>query len=221
MCPSKIQSNVNALVQRLSSWLKLLKFIALCLQCQRRFITRRQKSTHDGFDGGSHVASLKPLTCSELNDAEREVIMFDQSCAFAEERRAIQKGWLCDEVKHACKIGPALGERSSLCRWTSKQSTSAWWLEAPDNYCWRFSSCLASNPALSPEEWSLWQRIFPVPLESNIPILPCEGYLHQGAVEQKMVDLPRPWVTPDQPPFIWVGIDYFGHLLCSSEEKHG
>ena len=36
-------------------------------------------STHDGFDGGSHVASLEPLTCSEINDAEREVIMFDQS----------------------------------------------------------------------------------------------------------------------------------------------
>ena len=77
--PSKIQSNVIALVQRFSSWLKLLKFIALCLRCQRRFITRRRMSTHDGFDGGSHVVSLEPLTCSEINDAEREVIMFDQS----------------------------------------------------------------------------------------------------------------------------------------------
>ena len=32
----------------------------------------------------------------------------------------------------------------------------------------------------------------------------------QGAVgEQTMTDLPRPRVTPDQPPFTCVGIDYF------------
>ena len=90
--PSEVQSNVISLVQRFSSWLKLLKFIAVFLQCQRRFITRKQKSEPDGFDRSSHAASLEPLTCSEINDAEIEVIKFDQSRAFAEERRAIEKG---------------------------------------------------------------------------------------------------------------------------------
>ena len=66
--PSEVQSNVISLVQRFSSWLKLLKFIAVCLRCQRRFITRKRKSKQDGFDRSSQAASLEPLTCSEIND---------------------------------------------------------------------------------------------------------------------------------------------------------
>ena len=89
MRPREIQSNVMSLVQRFSSWLKLLKFIAVCLRCQRRFITRKGKSTQDNFDRSSQLSSL---SCSEINDAEREVIMFAQSRTFAEERRAIGKG---------------------------------------------------------------------------------------------------------------------------------
>ena len=106
--PSKIQSNVISLVQRFSSWLKLLKFIALCLRCQRRFITRRRKSMQDGLDGSSQIASLEPLTCSEISDAEREVIMFDQSCAFAEERKAIEKGNCVKKSSVLAKLDPIL-----------------------------------------------------------------------------------------------------------------
>ena len=109
MHPSKIQSNVISLVQRFSSWLKLLKFIALCLRCQRRFITRRGKSTQDGFDGSSQIASLEPLTCSEINDEEREVIMFD----LCRREKSHRERGLCEEVNSARKIGPDLGERSS------------------------------------------------------------------------------------------------------------
>ena len=47
--PREIQSNVISLVQRFSSWLKLLKFIEVCLRCQRRFITRKRKSVQDNF----------------------------------------------------------------------------------------------------------------------------------------------------------------------------
>ena len=36
---------------------------------------------------------------------------------------------------------------------------------------------------------------------------------HGPAGEQKMADLPRPRVTPDQPPFTCVGIDYFGPFV--------
>ena len=36
---------------------------------------------------------------------------------------------------------------------------------------------------------------------------------HGPAGEQKMADLPRPRVTPDQPPFTCIGIDYFGPFL--------
>ena len=115
---SEIQSNVISLVQRFSSWLKLLKLIAVCLRCQVRFIARKRKSKQDGFDRSSQTASLEPLTCSEINDAEREVIMFDQRRAFAEERKATEKG---DCVKKSSVLAKLdLGGWSSSCRWKSK-----------------------------------------------------------------------------------------------------
>ena len=40
---------------------------------------------------------------------------------------------------------------------------------------------------------------------------------HGPVGEQKMDDFPRPRVTPDQPPFKCVGIDYLGPFSCSSK----
>ena len=48
--PSEIKSNVISIVHRFSTWLKLLNFIALCLRCQRIFITRKRRSTQDTFE---------------------------------------------------------------------------------------------------------------------------------------------------------------------------
>lgn len=106
--PSEVQSNVISLVQRFSSWLKLLKFIAVCLRCHRRFITRKRKSKQDDFDRSSHAASLEPLTRSKINDAESEVIKFDQSRAFAEERRAIEKGDCVKKSSVLANLDPIL-----------------------------------------------------------------------------------------------------------------
>ena len=99
---------VISLVKRFSSWLKLLKFIALCLRCQRRFITRRRKSTQGGFDKSSQIASLDSLTCSEISDAEREVIMFDNSRAFAGERRATEIGHCVNKLSVLAKLDSIL-----------------------------------------------------------------------------------------------------------------
>jgi len=48
------------------------------------------------------------LTCLEINDAEREVILFDQSRAFAEERRAIEKGNCVKKSRVLAKSDPIL-----------------------------------------------------------------------------------------------------------------
>ena len=42
---------------------------------------------------------------------------------------------------------------------------------------------------------------------------------HGPAGEQKMADLPRSRVTPDQPPFTCVGIDYFGPFLVRQKRS--
>ena len=177
----------------------------------------------------SQIASLEPLTCSEINDAEREVIMFDQSRAFAEERKAIEKGnCVKNWVKRACKIGPDFGERSSSCRWTSEESSSAWWFEAPDNYCQRFSSCPASDSELSPEEWSLWQRVCSLPLERTILAHPCQFYRAkctcillwlQTAPSRCWRAKDGRFATPSSDPFTCVGIDYFGPFLVRQKRS--
>ena len=48
--PSEIKFNVISMAHRFSSWFKLLNFIALCLRCQRIFITRKRRSTQDTFE---------------------------------------------------------------------------------------------------------------------------------------------------------------------------
>jgi len=65
----------------------------------------------DAFDRSSHIASLEPLTCSEINDPEREVIMFDQiEPCLRRREKSHRKRKYCEEVKRACKIGPDLGD---------------------------------------------------------------------------------------------------------------
>ena len=38
-----------SIIERFSSWLRLLKFIALCLRCQRRFLKRKGEARQDSY----------------------------------------------------------------------------------------------------------------------------------------------------------------------------
>ena len=214
------------MVQRFSSWLKLLKFIALCLRCQKRFITRKRKSTQDTFDGSSQIASLEPLTCSETNDAEREVIMFNQSRAFAEERRAIEKGNCVKKSSVLAKLDPILV--NGLLRVGGRLSRAPLHDDSKHQIIIAKDSPLArlliqhfhQKSGHSGREYvlSLLRERFWL-IRANLTVrsvlTSCFGCRRrQGAAgEQKMADLPRPRVTPDQPPFTCVGIDYFGPFL--------
>ena len=214
------------MVQRFSSWLKLLKFIALCLRCQKRFITRKRKSTQDTFDRSSQIASLEPLTCSEINDAEREVTMFDQSRAFAEEKRAIEKGNCVKKSSILAKLDPILvngllrvGGR--LSRAPLHDDSKHQIIIAKDSPLARLliqhfhqkSSHSGRGYVLSLLRERFW--LIRTNLTVRSVLASCFGYRRcQGAVgEQRMADLPRPRVIPDQPPFTCVGIDYFGPFL--------
>ena len=232
MRPREIQSNVMSLVQRFSSWLKLLKFIAVCLRCQRRFITRKRKSTQDNFDRSSQLSSLEPLSNSEINDAEREVIMFDQSRTFAEERRAIQKGDCVKKSSVLAKLDPILV--NGLLRVGGRLS------RAPLHHDMKHQIIIAKDSPLarlliqhfhqksghSGREYvlSLLRERFWL-IRANVTVRSvlssCFGCRRrQSAVgEQKMADLPRPRVTPDQPPFTCVGIDYFGPFFVRQKRS--
>ena len=215
--PNEVQSNIISLVQQFSSWLKLLKFIAVCLQCQRRFITRKRKSKQDGFDRSSQAASLEPFTCSEINDAEREVIMLDQSCVFAEERRVLKSSVLA-------KLDPILVNgllRVSGClsRAPLHDDSKHQIIIAKDSPVARLliqhfhqkSDHSGREYVLSLLKERFWLIRANVTVRSVLAsCFDCRW--RQGTVgEQKTADLPCPRVTPDQPPFTCVGkvINYY------------
>lgn len=86
----------------------MLKFIALCLRCQKRFASRKRKSKQDSLECSFQTTTLEPLTCQELNNAERELIKFDQNRAFAEEIEAIGKGSCVKKSSALTKLDPIL-----------------------------------------------------------------------------------------------------------------
>ena len=221
-----------SLVQRFSSWLKLLKFIAVCLRCQRRFITRKRKSTQDNFDRDSQLTSLEPLSCSEINDAEGEVIMFHQSCAFAEERRAIENGDCVKKSSVLAKLDPTLVEGllcvgGRLSRAPLHDDSKHQIIIAKDSPLARLliqhfhqksghSGREHVLPLLRERFWLICANVtVRSVLASCFGCRRCQGTIG----EQKMADLPCPQVAPDQTPFTSVGIDYFGPFFVRQKRS--
>ena len=99
---SKVYASVVCIVKRLSSWIKLLKFIALCLHCQIDF------EPGPNVRGNVGALSLEPMSCQDLDSAERELIMFDQRNAFPEEIETITKGGCVKKSSCLAKLSPVL-----------------------------------------------------------------------------------------------------------------
>ena len=87
--------------------MNLLKFIAMCLRCQRRFRLRKREPGPNGH-GNVGPLSLEPMSCQDLDFAERELIMFDQRNAFPEEIESIKKGGCVKKSSCLAKLSPVL-----------------------------------------------------------------------------------------------------------------
>ena len=100
-------SGFVATVQRLSSWFKLVKFIAICLRCQARFITRKRESEPEE-ECSVETPKVESVTHPELENAEREVIKFEQNLAFAEELETIREGNSVKKLSALARLDPIL-----------------------------------------------------------------------------------------------------------------
>ena len=65
---SKAYSSFFSIVQRFLSWFKLLKFIALCLCCQMRFVTRK-RATGENVVNSVEASKVEAVTNLELEKA--------------------------------------------------------------------------------------------------------------------------------------------------------
>jgi len=158
--------------------------------------------------------------------------MFDQSRAFAEERRAIEKGNTLKKSSLLAKLDPILV--NGLLRVGGRLS------RAPLHDDSKHQIIIAKNSPLSRlliqhfhqksghsgREYILSllrERFWLTRANSTVRSVLASCFdcgQRQGAVgEQKIADLPRPRVTPDQPPFTCVGIDYFSPFLVRQKRS--
>ena len=95
------------IVERFSSWFTLLKFITLCLRCQKRFVRRKREARQD-VQSITKEPTSDLITCSELENAEREIVKFNQNFAFPEELEAIKRGNSVKKSSAIAKLVPIL-----------------------------------------------------------------------------------------------------------------
>ena len=224
-------SSIVSIIQQFSSWFKLLKFIALCLRCQRRFVMRRKVSKENCLDTAD-ASGAKLVTNAELEEAGKEIIKFEQNLTFAEELEAV-KGDKCVKGSSAlARLDPILTDGllrvgGRLSRATLSDDSKHQIIIPKDSHLARLlvnhfhqkSGHSGRDNVLA----LLRERFWLIRANSTVRSVLSSCFdckRRQGPVgEQKMANLPRPRVTPDQPPFTCVGIDYFGPFLVRQKRS--
>ncbi|XP_073237647.1 uncharacterized protein [Porites lutea] len=228
---SEVYASVVRIVKRFSSWMNLLKFIAMCLRCQRRFRLRKREPGPNGHRNVGPL-SLEPMSCQDLDFAERELIMFDQRNAFHEEIETIKKGGCVKKSSCLAKLSPVL--IGGVLRFGGQLSRAP----LPDES--RHQIIISKDSPLgvllirffheksghSGREYVLAllrERFWLIRANTTARSVLSSCFQckrrHGPAGEQKMADLPCSRVTPDQPPFTCVGIDYFGPFLVRQKRS--
>ena len=213
-------TSFSFIVERFSSWYKLLKFIALCLRCQRRFVEKRNSRQQ------AHSFPKELLMLPDLERAEREIIKFNQRIAFAEEIDALQNGRSVKKSSVLVKLDPILAQ--GLLRVGGRLGRAALPEDSKHQIIIPRNSHLArlivhhfhEKSAHSGREYVLSllrERFWLIRANSVVRSVLSSCFAckrrHAPPGVQKMADLPIPRITPDKPPFTCVGIDYFGPFL--------
>lgn len=224
-------SSIVSIIQRFSSWFKLLKFIALCLRCQRRFVMRRKVSKENCLDTAD-ASGAKLVTNAELEEAGKEIIKFEQNLTFAEELEAVKGGKCVKGSSALARLDPILTDGllrvgGRLSRATLSDDSKHQIIIPRDSHLARLLvNHFHQKSGHSGREYVLAllrERFWLIRANSTVRSVLSSCFdckRRQGPVgEQKMANLPRPRVTPDQPPFTCVGIDYFGPFLVRQKRS--
>ena len=224
-------SSIVSIIQQFSSWFKLLKFIALCLRCQRRFVMRRKVSKENCLDTAD-ASGAKLVTNAELEEAGKEIIKFEQNLTFAEELEAVKGGKCVKGSSALARLDPILTDGllrvgGRLSRATLSDDSKHQIIIPRDSHLARLLvNHFHQKSGHSGREYVLAllrERFWLIRANSTVRSVLSSCFdckRRQGPVgEQKMANLPRPRVTPDQPPFTCVGIDYFGPFLVRQKRS--
>ena len=216
---------LEAIFRRFSLFLRLKKFIALCVKLQRKFIERKRN-----LDVKAKESSL--ISLDELRYAEHEILRHVQNQFFLKEITDLTNNAKVKKSSHILKMDPVLSDgllrvggrlRKSSIPHDSKhqiivpKETSIAKLIVQEAH--QTSGHSGREYVLSIVRQKFW-IVHANALVRRVLAACFECRRRQSKPNtQKMADLPAARITPDQPPFTNTGIDYFGPFMVKQKRS--
>ena len=232
------QSNhINGAMEKFSSWTRLKRVMAWLLRYKQNLNKQSQRrKAKEVISYQSDVSKIAPLSVTEVNEAEREIIKFVQKQTFKEELLALSRiNRVCKETEKTATKNP------------TKRSSSIYKLDPVlENGLIRVGGRLhqapiasdAKHPVILPRkhhivkliityyhrasghsgvEYTLSlirEKFWIVGARSSVRdiVNACFNCRRRQALvmQQKMASLQEERITPSRPPFTNVGVDCFG-----------
>lgn len=229
-------TTLSQLFGRFSQWHRLKKFVAWILRYRSNLLKAvgRRKS---GSMSHSKAVTIEPITVEEINKAEREILVHVQKESFKEEiailqNKGVEAGKECatgrrkGQIKKSSKIfklDPQLMD--GLLRVGGRLERAPLQLDAKHpiilpashhvvrliiSYYHHIAGHSGTEHVLSMIRERFWIVKARAAVRKSLnDCFSCRK--RQAPVgEQKMADLPHDRITPDKPPFTYVGVDCFG-----------
>ncbi|KAL3967647.1 phylloquinone omega-hydroxylase/docosahexaenoic acid omega-hydroxylase [Sarotherodon galilaeus] len=221
-------------VKRAVAWVLRLKGVLKLLAQKRKDL---EANLYDGrLDVGSQrleqekqMTHLKanlpilPLSVSDMAEAEVEIVRFSQGQRFGEEIAKLQQGKTVSKDSPLCQLSPVV--QDGILRVGGRLSRSSMQEEIKHPAILAKDQHIATlilrsahedlghggrNHVLSKVRQKYWiLRSHAVVRKILSQCVVCRRH-HGKAASQIMADLPTERLTPDEPPFTSVGVDYFG-----------
>ena len=112
------QSNhINAAMENFSSWTRLKRVMAWLLRYKQNLNKQSQRrKAKEVISYQSDVSKITPLSVTEVNEAEREIVKFVQKQTFKEELLALSRiNRVCKETEKTATKNPTK-KSSSICK---------------------------------------------------------------------------------------------------------
>ncbi|XP_035660814.1 uncharacterized protein LOC118405422 [Branchiostoma floridae] len=218
------QSPMDALIAHYSSWHRLKKAVAWILKVKEAL---KQKSSKQR----SKTTVNERLSTRDLKTAEAEIVTHVQRKHYSEEIAALQSQGFVKTTSSVYRLDPMVDEEGIL-RVRGRLSHSSLAQEAKHPVILPKESEVAKlilrsiheehghmgrNYVISKSRERYWiPQVNALVRRLNKKCVTCRR-LRGKTGKQQMADLPSSRLTPDEPPFTRVGVDYFGPI----ETKRG
>ncbi|XP_046551559.1 uncharacterized protein LOC124261296 [Haliotis rubra] len=229
---SKPCKEVDSLISRYSDWFALKKAIAWVLRIREELLDRSKMKK-----AGLTPQKRKPvvLTVTELEESEKAIIWYVQQQNFSSEleRLTSNNGLNLNKGSPISKLDPfvedgiiRVGGRLSRANMPEsamhpvilpKKSHVS---ELIIRHIHRECGHSGRNFVLSKLFEKYWIIKANAAVRQELHRCVTCRRTHAEAGNQKMADLPAHRVTPDEPPFTFVGVDYFGPFDVKCRRKH-